>query len=645
MEQRALGRSGVAVSRIVLGCGNFGGVGSAPSLFGKGTTRAAAFGLLDAAWDMGITTLDTADAYGGGRSEDYIGAWLRTKGPDVRDRVVIVTKTFNPMAEGSDHGLGTARIRRQLETSLRRLGVERVPLYMAHDFDPDVPQEETLTAFDELVRRGTVGAVGASNFTAEQLAEALEISALERLTRYEWVQNAFSLLEQGDAETVFPLCHEHGLGYSPYSPLAGGWLTGKYRRGEPPPPGSRMTVRPEGGKRYWADATFDALEELEGEADRARRLRGRAVDRLAPTGTRGRGRRRRSERRRAAGARSRGARDPPPRARMGGDREDVRVSVLVLSDVDVGELLDMESCVAAMEDALAALARDELSMPLRSVFRPSTDQLMGLMPAHRGGRAPVFSLKEIVVAPANAARGLDPHQGAVLLHDGETGVLRAILNASAITEIRTAAVSAVATKLLARSGARQVAILGSGVQAGSHARAMRAVLRDPELRVWSRTPAHAEALALESHASVCATVEEALDGADIVCTCTASREPIVRRAWLAPGTHVNAVGSSVPSSRELDADLVASASLFVDRRESTVNESGDYLRAVEEEGIGPDHILAELGELLVGTHPGRRDDEEVTLFKSLGLAVEDLAAAALCVQRAPERDVGVEVPF
>ena len=120
--------------------------------------------------------------------------------------------------------------------------------------------------FDELVRHGTVGAVGASNFTAEQLAEALELSALEGLTRYEWVQNAFSLLEQGDAETVFPLCHEHGLGYTPFSPLAGGWLTGKYRRGEPPPPGSRMTVRPEGSEGYWADATFDALEELEREA-------------------------------------------------------------------------------------------------------------------------------------------------------------------------------------------------------------------------------------------------------------------------------------------------------------------------------------------------------------------------------------------
>jgi 1-deoxyxylulose-5-phosphate synthase len=266
VEQRALGRSGVAVSRIVLGCGNFGGVGSAPSLFGKGTTREDALRLLDVAWDIGVTTLDTADAYGGGRSEEYIGAWLRTKGAEVRERVVIATKTFNPMSEGADHGLGAARVRRQLQSSLRRLGVERIPLYLAHAFDHDVAQEETLTAFDELVRGGTVGAVGASNFTAEQLAEALEISALEGLTRYEWVQNAFSLLEQADSQTVFPLCHEHGLGYTPYSPLAGGWLTGKYRRGEPPPPGSRMTVRPGGNERYWADATFDALEAFAGEA-------------------------------------------------------------------------------------------------------------------------------------------------------------------------------------------------------------------------------------------------------------------------------------------------------------------------------------------------------------------------------------------
>jgi aryl-alcohol dehydrogenase-like predicted oxidoreductase len=250
----------------VLGCGNFGGVGSAPALFGKGTPRDEAFRLLDAAWDLGVMTLDTADAYGGGRSEEYIGAWLATKGPDVREQVVIATKTFNPMEAGADRGLAGARVGRQLETSLRRLGVERVPLYLAHAFDPDVAQEETLTAFDALVRAGTVGAVGASNFTAEQLAEALELSALEGLTRYEWVQNSFSLLDLGDRETIFPLCHEHGLGYTPFSPLAGGWLTGKYRRGEPPPPGSRMTVRPQGGDGYWTDETFDALEAFEREA-------------------------------------------------------------------------------------------------------------------------------------------------------------------------------------------------------------------------------------------------------------------------------------------------------------------------------------------------------------------------------------------
>jgi ornithine cyclodeaminase/alanine dehydrogenase-like protein (mu-crystallin family) len=279
------------------------------------------------------------------------------------------------------------------------------------------------------------------------------------------------------------------------------------------------------------------------------------------------------------------------------------------------------------------------------MFRPHADGLFGLMPAHRGGDAPLFSLKEIVVIPSNSARGLDPHQGAVLLHDGETGVLRAALNASAITEIRTAAVSALATKLLARRGARRVAILGAGVQARSHAHAMHTLIDDPELRIWSRTREHAEALALEAHAVVCGTAEEALDGAEIICACTAAREPVIRRAWLRPGAHVNAVGSSSPTARELDGDVVAAASLFVDRRESALNEAGDYLLAVEEQGIGPDHILAELGDVLVGAHPGRRRDDELTVFKSLGLAVEDLAAAALCVERARERGVGTEVPF
>ena len=207
MEQCALGRSGVAVSRIILGCGNFGGIGSAPAVFGKGTSRDDALRLLDEAWELGIRTLDTADAYGGGRSETVIGEWLASRGSDVRSEVVIATKTFNPMSDGADRGLARTRIRRQVETSLERLGVDRIPLYLAHAFDPETPQEETLLAFDELVRAGTIGAAGASNFTGEQLAEALELSALEGLTRYEWVQNAFSLLEQGDRETVFPLCH------------------------------------------------------------------------------------------------------------------------------------------------------------------------------------------------------------------------------------------------------------------------------------------------------------------------------------------------------------------------------------------------------------------------------------------------------
>jgi len=266
MEQRELGRSGIAVSRVVLGCGNFGGVGSAPAFFGQGTPKAEAFRIMDAAWELGITTFDTADAYGGGRSESWIGEWLATKDGAVHDAIVIETKTFNPMETGQDHGLSRPRIHRQIDTSLGRLGVERVALYMAHGFDPEVPQEETLRAFDELVREGKIGAAGASNFTAEQLAEAVEISELEGLTRYEWVQNALSLLDRGDAETVFPVCREHGLGYEAFGPLAGGWLTGKYRRGEPYPEGSRMTQRPEGYAEYATEAMFDALEAFEQEA-------------------------------------------------------------------------------------------------------------------------------------------------------------------------------------------------------------------------------------------------------------------------------------------------------------------------------------------------------------------------------------------
>jgi 1-deoxyxylulose-5-phosphate synthase len=266
VERRELGRSGISVTRVILGCGNFGGVGSSPAFFGQGIPRDEAFRIMDAAWGLGITTFDTADAYGGGRSEAWIGEWLSAKGAAVRDNITLETKTFNPTSEGEDHGLGAARIRRQIDLSLGRLGVERVDLYLAHEFDPDVPQEETLGAFDELVRAGKVGAVGASNFEAEALGEALALSERSGLARYEWVQQSYSLLDRVDEGDVLPLCREHGLGYEAFGPLAGGWLTGKYRRGESYPEGSRMTQRPDSYLRYAQDDVFDALEALEREA-------------------------------------------------------------------------------------------------------------------------------------------------------------------------------------------------------------------------------------------------------------------------------------------------------------------------------------------------------------------------------------------
>ena len=263
-----LGRSGVEVSRVILGCGNFGGIGSAPEFFGRGTAKHEAFRLLDTAWDAGITTLDTADAYGGGNSEAFIGEWLATKGPNVRHLIVIATKTFNPTAEGADSGLSASRIQRQIDSSLTRLGVERVALYLAHEYDPDVALAETQNAFDDLIRAGKVGAAGASNFSDVQLQGALDSSSGAGTGRYEWLQNSFSLMERGDTDGVLARCLAEGLGYTPFSPLAGGWLTGKYRRGEAPPNGSRMTLRPEPYEAYRTDTVFDALDAFAAHAAR-----------------------------------------------------------------------------------------------------------------------------------------------------------------------------------------------------------------------------------------------------------------------------------------------------------------------------------------------------------------------------------------
>jgi aryl-alcohol dehydrogenase-like predicted oxidoreductase len=249
VEHRTLGRSGIDVSRLILGCGNFGGIGSSPAYFGRGETEEQAIAIMDAAWAAGITAFDTADAYGGGRSEIYIGNWLRSRGV----RPVLTTKTFNPMEAGADSGLSPERIRRQIDTSLRRLGVDRVDLYLAHEMDPATPLEETVTAFDELVRHGTIAAWGGSNVDAAWIEQAKPAC----------VQNSYSLLAREDESEILPICARQGIAYTPFSPLAGGWLTGKYRRGEEPPPGSRMSLRPEPYEHLHTDRTFVALEAFE----------------------------------------------------------------------------------------------------------------------------------------------------------------------------------------------------------------------------------------------------------------------------------------------------------------------------------------------------------------------------------------------
>ena len=266
MEARELGRSGISVSRVILGCGNFGGVGSAPAFFGQGIPHDEALRIMDAAWELGITTFDTADAYGGGRSETWIGEWLATKGSAVRDAITIETKTFNPVSEGADRGLARRRILRQIDASLQRLGLERIPLYMAHDHDPDTPVEETLAAFDELVRAGKVGAsapptsrpsssprrraLGARRARALRVGPELVLAPRARRRRDRCSRCATSTAS----------------GYEAFGPLAGGWLAGRYRRGESYPEGSRMTQRPDGYRRYESDAMFDSLEAFEREA-------------------------------------------------------------------------------------------------------------------------------------------------------------------------------------------------------------------------------------------------------------------------------------------------------------------------------------------------------------------------------------------
>jgi 1-deoxyxylulose-5-phosphate synthase len=244
------------LSRIALGCGNFGGVGSAPEFFGRGLGEQQALELMDAAWESGIRHFDTADAYGGGRSEAAIGTWIASRGV----RPAITTKTYNPMDADADSGLAPERIERQLQSSLERLGVESVELYLAHDFDPDVPLTETFAAFEEALSAARIRAYGVSNFDAAGLRAALAAG------RPQAVQNARSLLHRDDDAELLPLCAERAVSYLAFGPLAGGLLTGKYRRGEPFPAGSRMTQRPEPYAALLSERTFDVLDRLNGFA-------------------------------------------------------------------------------------------------------------------------------------------------------------------------------------------------------------------------------------------------------------------------------------------------------------------------------------------------------------------------------------------
>ena len=325
------------------------------------------------------------------------------------------------------------------------------------------------------------------------------------------------------------------------------------------------------------------------------------------------------------------------------------MKVLIVNQAEVGRLLPMKECIEVMTETLAAVERGEAILPLRPVLRmPDKGGALGMMPSYLGNIDAV-GLKVITVFHGNHGTKYDSHQGAVLLFETEHGQLLSIMDASSITAIRTAAVSAVATKLLARDDAKTLAILGSGVQAKTHFAAMVEARSITHAQVWSRNADHARHFAERESArygipvTAIATVEEAVHDMDVICTTTGAREPILKGEWIAPGTHINAVGSSIAVARELDADAVKRSRLFVDRRESTLNEGGDFLIAKQEGAVDDDHILGELGQILLHKIDGRRSRDEITLFKSLGLAVEDLASANHIYRKATDAGIGTFV--
>ena len=325
------------------------------------------------------------------------------------------------------------------------------------------------------------------------------------------------------------------------------------------------------------------------------------------------------------------------------------MQVLIVNGTEVRQLLPMNECMDVMAQALATLARGDAILPLRPVlWLPDKRGALGMMPSYLGDIS-ALGLKIVTVFPGNHGTKYDSHQGAVLLFDTENGQLLAMIDASKITAIRTAAVTGVATRLLAREDARDLAILGSGVQAKTHLEAMLLARPFERIRVWSRSVENAKRFAEKAsqrhgmRVEVAPNAQFAVEDADVICTTTSAREPVLMGEWIAPGAHVNAVGSSVAFTRELDTAAVVKSRMFVDRRESAINEAGDFLFPKEEGAVGDDHIQAEIGELLIGKATGRSSATEITLFKSLGLAVEDLAAAHHIYHKALEAGVGTAV--
>lgn len=322
---------------------------------------------------------------------------------------------------------------------------------------------------------------------------------------------------------------------------------------------------------------------------------------------------------------------------------------IVLTEADVKSLLSMDDLIVSMEGALREFSSGHVQQPLRTVLqvggRPA---FFGVMPASIPA-LPALGTKLVTVFAANAERGLPTHLATITLLDPETGALMALLDGRYITEARTAAVSAVSVKYLARRQAGVLAVIGSGVQARSHVEAIARVSRLLEVRVWSRSAERREGFLREMQPQVdalmtaCGSSEEAVTGADIVALVTASKDPVVRSQWIQDGAHICAVGACRPDQREMDGPLVARGRLFVDSREGALAEAGDVVLPIGEGVIDATHIAGELGEVLSGACAGRQNDGEVTIFKSLGMAVEDVAAAHLALERAQARGAGRNV--